>query len=214
MITQNPITGRSRKKLAGVYARTLWGKNVIQSCPVYKKKAPSKALKDSRAAFAQITQMANMVDASLLNNIYYSAPTGRSRRHVLTSQLFAGVSRFNKKIFYNLQMITKIGSNRATTTAGILYTIESKNFTIPKSSFPSQTLADTNRVPCVLAISYDLCLCESLFDYITISGNNLIFDNVSDTLIGHEMLLVALWQTNIGTLLNPIYVFGSLDADA
>lgn len=213
MITQNPITGRAKKKLGNVYARTLYGKNVIQSCPSPSKIPPTKALMDSRDVFRLVTRMANMLDASLLNNIYYSAPEGRSRRSLLIKQLFAGIYRFNKQIYYNLAAINPIGTNKVATTAGILYTIESKSFTIPISSFPSKPTADTTKVPCVLAISYELGLCVSFYNYITISGNDLVFDNISDTFLGHEVLLVALWQVNIGTLVNPIWVFGSLGTD-
>ena len=208
MITQNPITGRSRKKLAGVYARTLWGKNVIQSCPGKSNVPPSVALKDSRAAFARVMSMANQVNASLLSTIFYTAPVGRSRRHVLSSQLFEGVIRDNGEIRFNLEEITQLGTNRVTTNIGLIYTVPAKSFTLPKSSFPATEYADTTRVPCIFAISYELGICATWIDYTTIDGDNLSFSNISDTFIGQRVLLVGLWPTNIGTAQNPIWVYG------
>lgn len=213
MITQNPIVGRSRKKLAGVYARTLWGKNVIQSCPSPSSVPPSIALKDSRSAFARITAMANMVPASLLLNLYYSAPVGRSRRHVLSSQLFTGVQRTNMEISYNLSALSMFGSNPVSTTSGLLFTVQAKNFQLAKDLFSATPIADTSRVPCVFAISYELGVCVPLLDYTAVSDDELQFTTISDTFIGHEVLLLPLWQINIGTVQSPIWVFGSFQAN-
>lgn len=209
MITQNPIVGRSRKKLAGVYARTLWGKNLIQSLPAPSKIPPTKALKDSRAAFGLIMQMANMVPKSLLFFLYYTAPVGRSRRHVLASQLFSGVNRDNFVVSFSLTSINQLGSNPVATTDGLLFTIPSKSFSIPISDFSKTDIADISKIPCVLAISYDLGLCVPLMDYTTISGDNLVFDNISNTFLGAEVLLLPLWQINVGSTTHPIWVYGS-----
>ena len=213
MITQNPITGRSRKKLAGVYARTLWGQNIIQSNPTPSTTPPTQALKDSRAAFAHITQMANMVESSLLPYIMYTAPVGRSRRHVLTSQLYTGVQRIDKVVSYNLAALTQLGTNQVSTSSGYLFTIQSKSFQLAKSLFPAATIADTSRVPCVFAISYELGLCVPLLDYTSLDGDNLVFNNISDSFIGHEVLLLCLWQVNIRTNANPIWVYGRYQAE-
>lgn len=213
MITQNPIVGRSRKKLAGVYARTLWGKNVIQSVPVKSSVPPTRALKDSRNAFGHIMQMANMVPKSILYNIYYNAPVGRSRRHVLSSQLFTGVQRANMEITYNLSALSMLGSNPVSTTSGLLFTVQAKNFQLAKDLFSTTPIADTSRVPCVFAISYELGVCVPLLDYTAISNDELQFTNVSDTFLGHEVLLLPLWQINLGTAQNQIWVFGSFQAN-
>lgn len=209
MITQNPIVGRSRKKLAGVYARTLWGKNVIQSCPTPSNTPPTQALKDSRAAFARVSQMANMVPSTLLANLFYTAPLGKSRRAALSSQLFTGVQRSRKQVAFNLEAISQLGSNVVVTTQGLLYTIPSKSFTMAMDDFSTTSIADTSRVPCVFAISYDLRICVPLTAYTSIEGNTLVFDNISDTLVGNEILIIPLWQTNIGSSANPIWVYGS-----
>lgn len=208
MITQNPITGRSRKKLAGVYARTLWGKNIIQSCPCPTNVPPTKALSDSRSAFGRIMQMANMVEASLLSNIYYVAPVGRSRRHVLSSQLFEGVRRDNQQISFDFNYLTKLGTNQVSSLSGLVYTIPNHSFTIPIASFSVTQIADTTKVPCVFAISYELALCVPLIDYTQIVGDDLSFNNISSTFIGKSVLLLPLWQINIGSEANPVWIFG------
>ena len=211
MITQNPITGRSHNKLAGVYARTLWGKNIIQSCPSPSKVAPTRALKDSRAAFACVTAMANMVPASLLMNIFYSPPVGRARRASLSSQLFAGVQRENGQISFNSEAITQLGSNPVSCTTSALFTVQTKNFQLPKSLFSSTTIADTSRVPLVFAISYDLHLCVPLLSYTEINSDNLVFSNISDTFIGYSICFICLWPINIGTTQTPIWVYGRFE---
>lgn len=213
MITQNPLTGRSRKKLAGVYARTLWGQNVIQSCPGPSHTPPSQALKDSRAAFARVMQMANMVPASLLFSFYYTAPIGRSRRHVLASQLYAGIQRVDKIISYQPHNIQQLGTNPVSSTDKLQFTVPGKSFQLPKSSFPSTNIAFTDRVPCIFAVSFGLRLCVPLVDYTQIDGDNLIFSNISDSFIGHDVLLICLWQINIGTSATPIWVYGRYQSD-
>lgn len=213
MITQNPITGRSRKKLAGVYARTLWGLNVIQSCPKPSTVPPTPALKDSRAAFALVMQMANMVSQSLLFNIFYAAPVGRSRRHVLSSQLFTGVQRNADGIRFNAEAITQLGSNPVVTTSGILFQVPAKTFSIPVASFNATQLADTSQCPCVFAISYDLGICVPLLSYTTLNSDNIDFSNISDTLLGQNVLLLPLWPTNVGSVQYPIWAFGAFRAE-
>ena len=208
MITQNPITGRSRKKLSGVYARTMYGQNIIQSCPGPSNIPPTAALKSSRAAFGRVTSMANQVDQSLLFSLYYTAPIGRSRRHMLASQLFAGVLRNEMQITFDLAAITQMGTNPIGSNASLLYTIPAKAFTLPKSTFPASTIADTSRTPCMLAVSYELGLCVPLLSYTELDGDNLSFTNISDTIIGQQVLLLCLWQVNIGTTNNPIWVYG------
>lgn len=211
MITQNPIVGRARKKVAGVYARTLWGKNIIQSCPGSPSSPPTKPLRDSREVFRAVTKMANQVPATILAQIYYSAPVGRSRRHVLTSQLFTGVQRNNFEISYNLENFSALGTNPVTTRAALVYEVSAKNFTIAKSEFDATELADTSRAPLVFAISYDLQLCVPLLSNVSVDGDNLVFSNISDSFLGQSVLFVCLWQVNIGSEPIPVWVYGSFD---
>lgn len=209
MITQNPVIGRSRKKLAGVYARTFLGKNILQSCPSPSRIPPSQALKDSRTAFAIVTQMANMLTKSLLTQIYYLSPIGRTRRQFLTSQLFTGVQRLNHAITFNIEALSELGSNPVVTTEGLIFTIPAKSFSIPLASFAATSAADQSRLPCILAISYELGLCVSWLNYTVIDGTNLAFSNISDTFLNQSVLLLPLWQTNVNTQANPVWVFGS-----
>jgi len=213
MITQNPIVGRARKKLAGVYARTLYGKNIIQSCPGPRTTPPSSAELESRSAFRLVSSMANMLHPSLLLNIFYAAPVGRSRRACLVSQLHTGVVRSNMVVSYDLEAISEIGGNVVTCNEGLIYTPSAKSFQIAVSNFNATQLADTSKLPCVIAISYSKGVCVSLLDYTTIEDDILKFENVSDTLLNTPILLLPLWQTNIGTTQNPILVFGGFKAE-
>lgn len=214
MITQNPITGRSRKKLAGVYARTLWGMNVIQSLPTPSNKPATKELRANRDAFAIVQQMSNMVPPSLLPFLYYDKPVGRSRRHWLASDLNSGVLRIDKQITFDLAAFSRLGGNPLATTNSLIYTAPAKNFTLPASTFIATDLADTNRVPCVFALSYDLAVCVPLLDYTFIDGDNLVFENVSDTFVGKPALYICLWQVNMGNEQYPNWVYGSFRLDA
>lgn len=213
MITQNPIVGRARKKLSGVYARTLYGKNIIQSCPAPRTSPPSQAELESRMAFRLVSSMANMVQPSLLLNIYYAAPVGRSRRACLVSQLHKGVVRTNKVVSFDLDAVSELGGNVVTCNEGLIYTPAAKAFEIAVEDLNATPIADTSRVPCVMAVSYEKGVCVSLFDYTTLNEGVLSFENVSDTLVGSEILLLPLWQTNIGTAQNPIRVFGGFKRD-
>ena len=209
MITQNPIIGRSRKKVGNVYARTLWGKNILQSCPTPSTNPTTKKQKANRSAFALVSSMANMFPASLLNQIYYTQPDGRSRRHVLCSQLYTAMTRNENTVTFNPSNLSELGTNRVVTNAGLLYTVPAKSFTIPVAAFPASASADTTRVPLVVAVSFELAICVDLLSYTELDGDNLVFSNISDTLLNHDILLLCLWQTDIGTTQLPNYIYGS-----
>lgn len=211
MITQNPIVGRSRKKLAGVYARTYCGKNIIQSLPKPTTIPPTQALRDSRAAFAVVRQMSAMFPASLLPQIYYNAPTGKTRRSVFMSQLFQGVVRDNMQISFNELAIHEIGSNPVVTSSMIPITVPSKDFSLPLYTFLATEVADTTRVPLIIALHYPLKICQSWLPYTQIEGNNLVFRNISDTLVNEVVFLICLWQTNMGSSQIPVWTFGRFE---
>lgn len=213
MITQNPIIGRARKKLSGVYSCTLYGKNILRTCPGPSNKPPTAAQRSARSAFALVNQMANMVPKSILYNIYYAAPIGRNRRQFITSQLLAGCHREEGETIFDLTAITALGSNTPSTRAGLLYTIPAKVFSVPVSAFSATTAADTTKIPCVMAISYEKGVCLPLLSYTTLSEGVLLFNNISDTIVGAEVLLLALWQVNVGTSGVPVYAFGSFQAN-
>lgn len=211
MITQNPIVGRSRKKLAGVYARTLWGMNIIQSLPAPSKVPVSPALRSSRDAFGVVARMSSQVPAQLLPSMFYTAPTGRSRRAVLTSQLMKGVIRNSSGIVLDETGITKLGTNPITSIHPLRWYDPGSSFRIPISSFGATDLADTSRVPLIFAISFDLKLCDSWLYCTSIDGNDLVFNNISETFIDKFVWLFCLWQVNIGTPTTPIWVYGSYE---
>lgn len=211
MITQNPIVGRSRKKLAGVYARTYCSKNIIQSLPKPTTIPPTQALRDSRAAFAVVRQMSAMFPASLLPQIYYNAPVGKTRRSVFMSQLFQGVVRDNMQISFNELAIQEIGSNPVVTSSMIPITVPSKDFSLPLSTFSATEVADTSRVPLIIALHYPMKICQSWLPYTQIEGNNLVFRNISDTLVNEVVFLVCLWQTNMGSSSIPVWTFGRFE---
>jgi hypothetical protein len=211
MITQNPIVGRSRKRLAGVYARTYCSMNIIQSLPKPTTIPPTQALRDSRAAFATVRQMAAMFPASLLPQIYYTAPVGKTRRSVFMSQLFQGVVRENKQITFNESEIHEIGSNPVVTSSNIPITVPSKDFSIPLYTFNATEVADTSRVPLIIALHYPLRICQSWLPYTQIEGNNLVFRNISDTLVNEVVFLICLWQTNMGSSQIPVWTFGRFE---
>lgn len=106
-----------------------------------------------------------------------------------------------------------LGTNPTTSTGSLIFTAPAKSFSLAKASFPATQLADTNRVPCIFAVSYDLGICVPLIDYTTLNGDDIDFDNISDTLVGSEFLYVCLWQTNVGTAQNPIWVYGAYQAE-
>lgn len=153
-------------------------------------------------------QMSNMVPKFLLYNMYYAAPVGRSRRHELSAQLFTGVQRINFEISYNLQSLASLGSNPISTTAGLVFQVPDKEFFIPTNSFNATELANTSELPCIFAISYELALCVPLLDYVAFDGDNFHFTNISDSFIGHDVLLVCLWKVNVGTAQIPVWRYG------
>lgn len=209
MITQNPITGRSRNKLAGVYARTLWGKNVLQSCPTPSHTPPSPALQASRNAFGRIMRMANMIPPQLMNSIFYSAPVGRSRRHTLASQLFTGVSRNGSEITFNLDNITAIGSNTVSCNAGVLVTITDSTLQLYIPDLSATTSAITNEVPLLLAVSYEREVCYPMIDLTSIEEEYLVVQNIPSTIFNVPLMIYPLWTVNVGTLRTPVYAYGS-----
>jgi len=213
MITQNPIVGRSRKKLAGVYARTLWGMNVIQSLPGKSNIPPTKALTASRNAFAVVQQMSNMIFPIMLPQLYYEKPVGRSRRHCLTSDFFTGVVRHYKEVLFDLAAFSRLGSNPVTSYQSILFTPTEKNFSFPITTFPATERADTTKPPCVFVLSYELATAAALTTNVTLQDDAIVINHLSDTFLNHEVLFVCLWQTNVGTAQYPNYVYGSFNKE-
>lgn len=209
MITQNPIIGRARKKLGGVYARTLYGKNVVQSCPPPKagKLMPSQIA--SCNLFGYFSRLSNQVPASLLNNIFYQAPIGRSRRAEWMRQLTVAREKTENGWEVNLSMITALGSNAAVTTEPIIIVPTSSQLRISLENVNHLDRAITDEPPCLILICKDTQQCIDLLSYTTLDDTDIVLSNLSPTYQGHECYIYCLWKTNIGTNQNPILVYGS-----
>lgn len=157
--------------------------------------------------------MANMFPASLLNDIFYTAPVGRSRRAVFTSQIFSGVLRNDMVISFDESAIAEIGSNPIASTASVSFTASAKSFRLPKSTFSATTIADTSRVPLIIAANYQLAICVSWLPYTALDGDDIVIENISDSFIGHAVQLFCLWPVNIGTAQTPVWAFGRFKKD-
>lgn len=211
MITQNPITGKARKKLGGVYARTLYGKNVLQSCPPSRKGKQTAAEVEASRGFGFVSLLSAQISASMLNQIYYASPSGRNRRHQWCKDLMTGRFKDGDKWEYNPDLIRKLGGNPKVSESGISLTPASTEVVIPLSSFSAVNNAITTEPPCIILICVEECICISLLDYTSIVGENIVLQNLSSTIVGKECWLFPLWQTNIGTQQNPIICYGRFE---
>lgn len=209
MITQNPIIGKAKKKLAGIYARTLYGKNVIQTCPPPSKGKQAETILKAQRAFGIVSRLSNQLSASLLNRIYYAAPSGRSRRQQWNKDLAKGSVKVDGVWTFEPNMIQRLGSNPKVSEALLNLTVSAKHLEIPFSSFSTTPNAITTEKPCIILIDVADVICISLLDYTTIENETIILDNLSSTIIGKECWLFPLWLTNVGTQQNPIYEYGS-----
>ena len=211
MITQNPITGKARKKLGALYARTLYGKNVIQQCPQSRKGKQTAAEMEASHGFGFVSLLSAQISASILNQIYYAPPTGRNRRQQWCKDLMTGRFKVEDKWDYNPNLIRKLGGNPKVSESAISLTPDSTQVVIPLSSFSAVNNAITTEPPCIILICVDACICISLLDYTTLEGTNIFLRNLSTTLINKECWLFPLWQTNIGTQQNPIICYGRFE---
>lgn len=211
MITQNPITGKARKKLGGVYARTLYGKNVLQQCPPSRKGKQTAAEIEASRGFGFVSLLSAQLSASLLNQIYYAPPTGRNRRQQWCKDLMTGRIKDGDTWNYNPNLIRKLGGNPKVSELPISLTPASTQVIIPLSSFSAVNNAITTEPPCIILICVEACICISLLDYTTLVEGNIVLQNLSTTLVGKECWLFPLWQTNIGTQQNPIICYGRFE---
>lgn len=209
MITQNPIIGHARKKLAGVYARTLYGKNVIQSCPPPNKGRETPNEAHVRSVFGELSRMSNQVPASLLNNLYYSPPSGRSRRMQWCKDLATGIVRVDGATAFSAADVCQLGGNATVCNAPYVLTPASTQFDVSFSDLSIVGNADTTILPCVIMICTAANICIDLLSYTSLDEDHLSFDNISTTLLGKEIYLYPLWQVNVGTQRTPIYAYGS-----
>lgn len=211
MITQNPIIGRAKKKLGGIYARTLYGKNVLQSCPPSAKgrQAPSQVA--SSACFGKLSQLSNQVSSSLLNSIYYQAPTGRSRRAEWCSQLAKGMKKTLNGWQFDPSQIVKLGSNHVVSVQPLELEITSTQVSFPLSLLSMVGSAIPTETPCIILICPDENICISLVDYTQIENDVVTLSPLSTTLLNKQCWLFPLWQVNEGTTRNPANAYGSFE---
>lgn len=213
MITQNPIVGRSKNKLAGVYARTLWGMNIIQSCPKPRTSQPTPAMQAARTSFANVMAMANQLTQGLLNELYYAAPIGRSRRHVLASQLMQAVQRNNGLVTYDPARIEQLGTNLVALTSPIAVTPTETTISINVADIATTESAIFENAPLTLALNYELCICYNLLPLSNMNNGVLTISPIPSTWIGQQFFLFPLFQVNMGTTNNPVYAFGRYEAN-
>ena len=211
MITQNPIIGRARKKLSGVYARTLYGKNILQSCPPPTKGKQTPSQVAACTAFGLLSQLANQLSPSLLNMIYYNSPNGRSRRAQWTKDLSSGCVKTDDSWTFDPSLIQILGSNTKVSENALNFTPASDQISFSVDQLSSLSPAILDEKPLLILICAELNACISLLDFTTLSDEVLTISNLPNTIIGKECYIFPLWLVNIGTQRTPIYTYGSYE---
>lgn len=209
MIVQNPIIGRAKNKLSGIYARTLNGKNVLQSCPPPTKGKQTESQVASSTMFGELSRLSNQVSASLLNMLFYSAPIGRTRRAEWCRQLGKAMRKENNLWIFDPSLITSLGGNAKVCSEPYIFTPTQNQLRIAKTDLPSETIAIQSEIPCLILICADTKQCISLLPWTTIDEDEVILTNLSTTYLNHECFIFPLWQFNIGTQNNPILTYGA-----
>lgn len=209
MITQNPIIGRAKNKLGGVYARTLYGKNVLQTCPPSRKGKQTQAEIAASKAFGKLSQLSNQVSISLLNSIYYEAPQGRSRRAEWCKQLGKGLKKTQNGWSFDPSQITALGSNQKVSEEAYNLIVASTEIHIDFSTLSLVGSAIPTEVPCLILICPSENICISLLDYTKIVNETLIITPLSTTILNKECWIFPLWAVNEGTQKNPTLAYGS-----
>jgi len=212
MITQNPIIGRAKKKLAGVYARTLYGMNIIQSCPKPSTAPMSPARLACQRAFKFVSGMSNQLPQQLLNYLYYAAPQGRSRRNVLFSQLMKAVVLNGEFVTFDPNLITEIGSNPAALTAPVVVTSSGTSIMLTVADLETTQSAVLTQLNFIMALSYELGVVYDLAPLATLADGVVTINPIPSTWVGHQLYLYPLFDVNVGTVNNPVYAFGRFDS--
>lgn len=209
MITQNPVIGRARKKLGNIYARTMYGKNILQTCPPSTKGHQTIGQVACNKAFGSLSQMSNQVSASLLTSLYYEAPQGRSRRGQWCKDLGSGMVKNQNTWEFSPELITQLGSNPKVSETSLATLVTSNQLRINIDELSHVGNAILNEKPCLILIQPETNICISMLDFTTLDGQDLILQNISQTIIGKTCWIFPLWLVNIGTIRNPIYQYGS-----
>lgn len=209
MITQNPITGRSRGRLANVYARTLYGKNVLQSCPPPTKGHQHPNQVKACTAFGYVSKLSNQISASVLNYLYYLQPQGRSRRQQWCKDLAKGMTKNGTEFAFDPSMIETLGGNAKVTETPVILTPEANQIQFSVDQLSVIGNVDTTLIPCVLMICPSEQICIDLLSFTTIDAGTITINPLSSTVIGKQCWFYFLWQINVGTQLTTIMSYGS-----
>lgn len=209
MITQNPIIGRAKKKLAGIYARTLYGKNILQTCPPSTKGKQTQNQIAVCNAFASLSQLSYQLPSSILNFIYYSAPIGRSRRSQWCKDLAPGMVKGANGWTFDPSLIEILGGNPKVSENAFCFVPTSLRLEINVSSLSHVNNADTSKIPCLILLCPEKNVCIDLLSYTTLNNDVLTIEPLSSTLLNQECFIFPLWSINIGTQSNPIWTYGS-----
>ena len=211
MITQNSLIGHAKQKLGGVYARTMYGKNVLQSCPVYSSLKATDKQKNVRSLFKAVSNMANVLTPSQLNQIYYYSPSGCNRRMLHNKQLQTILQGQGTERAYNCDNLLKIGTNTVVTNELFELEISTNEITIPISSIQHSESAILEQNP--IAIAFDV-VTPLLYDFsnkISIENGNLIISELGEQYQNRTYKIAFLWKINIGTAQNPIIINGAFE---
>ena len=209
MITQNPIVGKARKKLSGIYSRNLFGMNILQSCPPSKKGKLQPSQVKTATLFGFMSKMSNQVPASLLNSLFYQAPIGRSRRAEWMQQLMKGTVKDGNDWIFSPALLPRLGGNAAVTEEPMSIVPTQNHLRFHVDDFSHLSRADVTKQPCLILICADSGQCISLQPWLSMEGEEIVLSNLSPTFLNHECLLYCLWQYNAGTQQTPIYTFGA-----
>lgn len=208
MITQNPIIGKARKKLAGIYSRTQYGKNIIQTCPPPTKSKQTKGQQAICSAFGKISKLSNQISASLLNSIFYQAPNGHSRRAEWNQQLSAGLQKRDEEWIFDPSLISQLGSNPIVSENALVLTPTQNQLQININQLSHVNSAILEEKPCLILICAATNQCISLLDNTTLEDQTLNIANLSPTYQQQVCYIFPLWRVNVGTTKNPIIAYG------
>lgn len=211
MITQNSLIGHAKNKLGGVYARTLYGKNIIQSCPVYSSTKATDKQKNVRSLFKAVSNMANVLTASQLNQIYYYSPSGCNRRMMHNKQLQTILQGQGTERSYNCDNLMKIGTNSVVTNELFELEVSTNEITIPISTIQHSESAILDQNPIAIAFDVETPILYDFSNKISIGNGNLIISELGEQYQNRTFKIAFLWKINIGTAQNPIIVNGAFE---
>lgn len=211
MITQNSLIGHAKQKLGGVYARTMYGKNILQSCPVYSSLKTTDKQKNVRSLFKAVSNMANVLTPSQLNQIYYYSPSGCNRRMLHNKQLQTILQGQGTERTYNCDNLLKIGTNSVVTNELFEIAVSTNEITIPISTIQHFENAIMDQNPIAIAFDVETPILYDFSNKISIDNENLIISELGEQYQNRSFKIAFLWKINIGTAQNPIIVNGAFD---